>query len=204
MKLSATLLQAMEQQNDGGSSKKNYLRYAKLEPGSPANFALLEEDPTSWWIVWGDPVEGGNGQPFRFLTQPTQADIDTELGSNFTQALNYDKNGPSKPVECLTWPIYNWDLNLVQVLEVTHITVARQFMKYGLNKKYSKNFLMWDFELSKIKNEGKTRYDLLIVPRDEDEHDDAVMDAAWEEAQKKGFDLNQMLVGGDPFNPKAA
>jgi hypothetical protein len=28
------------------------------------------------------------------------------------------------------------------------------------------------------------------------------MDGAWEEAQKKGFDLQMMLTGGDPFNPQ--
>ena len=87
----------MEQQAEGNSSKDNYLRYNKLEKGKPANFALLEEDPASWWLVWGDPVEGGNGQPFRFISQPTQADIDEELGANYTQSLNFDKNGPRKP-----------------------------------------------------------------------------------------------------------
>ena len=60
----------MEQQAEGNSSKDNYLRYNKLEKGKPANFALLEEDPASWWLVWGDPVEGGNSQPFRFISQP--------------------------------------------------------------------------------------------------------------------------------------
>jgi hypothetical protein len=46
-----------------------------------------------------------------------------------------------------------------------------------------------------------TRYELLIVPRDDEEHSDDKMDAAWEKAQKNGFDLQQMVVGGDPFNP---
>jgi len=78
--------------------------------------------------------------------------------------------------------------------------LARQFAKYGLNRKYSKNLLGWDFELSKIQAD-MTRYELLIVPRDDEEHSDDKMDAAWEKAQKNGFDLQQMVVGGDPFNP---
>ena len=193
----------MEQQAEGNSSKDNYLRYNKLEKGKPANFALLEEDPASWWLVWGDPVEGGNSQPFRLISQPSQADIDEDLGANYTQSLNFDKNGPRKPVECLTWPIYNWDLNLVQVLEVSHVSLGRQFIKYGLNRKYSKNLLGWDFELSKIQAD-MTRYELLIVPRDDEEHDDEKMDAAWEKVQEKGFDLQQLLVAKDPFNPAAS
>lgn len=189
----------MEQQAEGNSSKDNYLRYTKLEAGKPANFALLEEDPLCYWLVWADGTDG-SAKPFRFVAQPSQADIDAEFGTNYTQALNYDKTGPRKPQECLTWPVYNWDLNLVQVLEVSHVSLARQFAKYGLNRKYSKNLLGWDFELSKIQAD-MTRYELLIVPRDDEEHEDDNMEAAWEKAQKNGFDLQQMVVGGDPFNP---
>lgn len=189
----------MEQQAEGNSSKDNYLRYTKLEAGKPANFALLEEDPLCYWLIWADGTDG-SAKPFRFVSQPSQADIDSEFGANYTQALNYDKTGPRKPQECLTWPVYNWDLSLVQVLEVSHVSLARQFAKYGLNRKYSKNLLGWDFELSKIQAE-MTRYELLIVPRDDEEHSDEKMEAAWEKAQGNGFDLQQMVVGGDPFNP---
>ena len=43
MKLSATFLDAIEKENEGGSSKENYLRYTKLTQGKPANFALLSK-----------------------------------------------------------------------------------------------------------------------------------------------------------------
>ena len=138
-------------------------------------------------------------KPFRFLEQPSQADIDLELGSDYVQSMNYDKTAVRKPSQCLTWPVYNWDINKVQVLEVSHISLARQFAKYGLNKKYSRNLLDWDFELSKIKAD-MVKYELLIVPRDEDEHDEDSMEKAWRAAEKAGFDLNRIVTGGDPFS----
>ena len=189
----------MEQQAEGNSSKDNYLRYTKLEAGKPANFALLEEDPLCYWLVWATGTDN-SAKPFRFVSKPSQADIDAELGTDYIQALDFHKVKTRPAVECLTWPVYNWDLNLVQVLEVSHVSLARQVAKYGLNRKYSKNLLSWDFELSKIFGE-MVRYELLIVPRDDEEHDDEKMEAAWEKAQKNGFDLQQMVVGGDPFNP---
>lgn len=189
----------MEEQAEGNSSKDNYLRYTKLEAGKPANFALLEEDPVCYWLVWGTGTDN-SAKPFRFVSKPSQADIDAELGTDYVQALDFHKVKKRPAVECLTWPVYNWDLNLVQVLEVSHVSLARQVAKYGLNRKYSKNLLSWDFELSKIFGE-MVRYELLIVPRDDEEHDDEKMEAAWEKAQKNGFDLQQMVVGGDPFNP---
>ena len=199
MKLSATFLDAIEKENEGGSSKENYLRYTKLTQGKPANFALLEQDPLCYWLVWGETSDGSSMKPFRFLEKPSDEDIKLELGNEYTQMLNFDKTALRKPVECLTWPVYNWDLNQVQVLEVAHISLSRQFAKYGFNKKYSKNLLDWDFELSKIQAD-MTRYELLIVPRDEDEHDDGEMAKAWRAAEKAGFDLSRIVGGGDPFS----
>ena len=85
------------------------------------------------------------------------------------------------------------------MLEVSHISLARQFAKYGLNKKYSKNLLDWDFELSKIKAD-MVKYELLIVPRDEDEHDEVQMAKDWKAVERAGFDLNRIVAGGDPFS----
>lgn len=199
MNLSDSYLSILNSENEGGSSSESYLRYTKLEQGKPANFALLEQDPLCYWLVWGETSDGSSMKPFRFLEKPSDEDIKLELGNEYTQMLNFDKTALRKPVECLTWPVYNWDLNSVQVLEVAHISLSRQFAKYGLNKKYSKNLLDWDFELSKIQAD-MTRYELLIVPRDEDEHDDAQMAVDWKIAQKAGFDLSRIVGGGDPFS----
>ena len=199
MKLSATFLDAIEKESEGGSSKENYLRYTQLTQGKPANFALLEQDPLCYWLVWGETSDGSSMKPFRFLEKPSDEDIKLELGNEYTQMLNFDKTALRKPVECLTWPVYNWDLNQVQVLEVAHISLSRQFAKYGLNKKYSKNLLDWDFELSKIQAD-MTRYELLIVPRDEDEHDEGQMAKDWRATEKAGFDLSRIVGGGDPFS----
>ena len=43
------------------------------------------------------------------------------------------------------------------------------------------------------------RYELLIVPRDEDEHDENKMAKDWMQVEKAGFDLNRMVTGEDPF-----
>ena len=199
MNLSDSYLSILNSENEGGSSNESYLRYTKLTQGKPANFALLEQDPLCYWLVWGETSDGSSMKPFRFLEKPSDEDIKLELGNEYTQMLNFDKTALRKPVECLTWPVYNWDLNQVQVLEVAHISLSRQFAKYGLNKKYSKNLLDWDFELSKIKAD-MVRYELLIVPRDEDEHDEVAMAKAWKAVERDGFDLNRIVVGGDPFS----
>lgn len=207
MKFSSAFLSVLESENEASSSADNYLRYTKLEEKKPANFCLLEQDPLEYWLVWGQTKTDGNMKPFRFLEEPTEADIEAEYGPEYGPCFNFDPvlgrpspdKGIRKPVQCLTWPVYNWDINKVQVLEVSHISLARQFAKYGLNKKYSRNLLDWDFELSKIKAD-MVKYELLIVPRDEEENDEAEMEKAWRATEKAGFDLNRLVGGGDPFS----
>ena len=91
-------------------------------------------------------------EPFRFLTQPTADEIKLELGSDYRQCLTMTRPQCVSLSNVLTWPMYNWDTNSVQVLEVSHVSLGRQFAKYGLNKKYSKNLLDLGLRsLSKIK-----------------------------------------------------
>ena len=109
----------------------------------------------------GYSQRGGQQQAFSdSLKSPSDEDIELELGRDFTRALNYDKTAEDKAYKCLTWAVYNWEEKRVQVLEVTQISISRQFVKYGLHKTYSKNLLDWDFQMEKGNVGGKTKYDL--------------------------------------------
>ena len=94
MKFSAELMALAENESSGKSSADNYLRYTKLESGKPVNFALLDEDPLEYWLVWGEAKADGSMRPFRFLTEPSEDDIEAEFGPEFTQCLNYERTGP--------------------------------------------------------------------------------------------------------------
>ena len=199
MKVSDDFLATLSSDAETTPTDLPYLRPNKIEPGKPAVFALLEEDPMEYWLVWGTPKEGGNNHPFRFLEKPSDEEIELELGRDFTRALNFDKTAEDKPYKCLTWPVYNWVKKRVEVLEITQISISRQIVKYALQKAYSKNLLDWDFQMEKVNVGGKVKYELMVIPRDEDENDDIQMAKDWKAAQKAGFDLKRLIVGGDPF-----
>ena len=91
-------LDAIEKENEGSSSKDNYLRYTKLTQGKPANFALLEQDPLCYWLVWGETKDGMSMKPFSFVQKPSAEDIKLELGNEYNQALNFDKTAVRAPV----------------------------------------------------------------------------------------------------------
>ena len=198
MKVSDDFLATLNSDAESPSTDLPYLRPNKIELGKSVVFALLEEDPFEYWLVWGTPKEGGNNRPFRFLEKPSDEEILEELGKDFTRALNYERTGEDRPYKCLTWPVYNWSKKRVEVFEISQLSISRQVVKAALTKAY-KNILDWDFILDRGNVGGKVKYDLNTIPRDEDENDDIQMAKDWKAAQKAGFDLRRLIVGGDPF-----
>ena len=200
MKLSSGFLATIEKENEGSSSADNYLRYTKLDQGKPANFALLEQDPLEYWLVWGVAKENDSMKPFRFLEQPDQSDIDLELGSDYVQSMNYDKTAVRKPSQCLTWPVYNWEAKKVQVLECGHVSTRTGMESILTHKTWKKMPTDIDIEITKtVTSDNRTTYEVMPSPRD-DSHDADEAEAAYKAIKKEGFDLNRMVVGGDPFS----
>ena len=88
MKLSAGIHSiSIEQENDGSSSKDNYLGYTKLEQGKPANFALLEQDPLEYWLVWAEAKAWWlHASHLSFMDKPSDLmRLDLELGSEYVR-----------------------------------------------------------------------------------------------------------------------
>ena len=50
--------------------------------------------------------------------------------------------------------------------------------------------------------DGFTKYTFNIIDREEDEDKDAKIADEWEDLKKAGFDIDQLVLGGDPFNPE--
>ena len=80
------------------------------------------------------------------------------------------------PPQCLTWPSDNWDINKVQVLEVSHISLV-SVCQVRPEQEVQPQPAGLGLRAVEIKAD-MVKYELLIVPRDEDEHDEAAMEKA--------------------------
>jgi len=98
VKVSEDFLATLDPETDSSSSGDSYLRPNKIESGKPAVFALLEEDPLEYWLIWGTPKEGGNNKPFRFTEKPSDEEVELVLGRDYTRALNYDKTAEDRHI----------------------------------------------------------------------------------------------------------
>jgi hypothetical protein len=201
-----------EQKSAGGSSSADdYCQYYKLGNGELVTFSLLEEDPLCYFTVWArskqSPNDPKQNRPFRFPTRPTEDEIETELGNDYIQDVMYEDRlkpvemqRPRQPLKNFTWPVYNWDAKKVQVLECNHVSTREGMMTIGSHRTWKKMLLDIDIDISKtVSAENRTTYQVNASPRDES-HDAEEAEAAYKAVKKNGFDLNRLVVGGDPFS----
>jgi len=182
-----------------GGTKDGYLNPSSIKDGESTRFALLTDEPLEFFELWG--TENGNPKarkPFRFADEPTPEDIEVALGGQYARGVTRDGNGyePVKLAQAV--PVYNHDLEKVQVFQWNQKTITNQFDAISQLEDYSDSFLDIDFVLAR-KGEGKeTAYNVQAVPRRKNTA--KAMAAAWEEVQENGFDISRLIGGGDPYN----
>ena len=175
----------------GGS----YLNPSKIPSGGSVRFALLSDQPLEFYECWGESAEG-QLKPFRFVEEPTADDIDVELG-DYTRRQNRDGTGFEMPKFAIAVPVYSFESGTVQVMSLTQKSLIRELDTISQQEDYS-DLLAWDFNLSKEGSGLTTEYRLMPLPRKKGS--DASMKEAWDAAQAAGFDIHQLLTGGNPFS----
>ena len=98
-------------------------------------------------------------------------------------------------------PVYNFDKQCVQVLEWNQSTITQALDEISQMEDYRDCMTEIDLVMKRTGTEKNTRYSLNAVPRKKGATD--AINLAWKEVQEKGFDLERLLDGGDPFKAAA-
>ena len=201
---------------DKSSSADRYFRPNQIENNEEIEFIFLEEDPLEYWQAFGENISDGKALPFRFPISdqpPSNEEILTAMGGAYTRSkcqfdnekLGLKKNVSDSPaVHCYVWPIFNLDKNCIQIFEVSQPSISKQIIKETGLKKYRKGVgldSVFSCTLHKVVD-GFTKYTFNIIDREEDEDKDAKIADEWESLKEDGFDIDQLILGGDPFNPE--
>ena len=198
------------------SSADRYFRPNQIDNNQEIEFIFLEEDPLEYWQAFGENISDGKALPFRFPISdqpPSNEEILTAMGGAYTRSkcqfdnekLGLKKNVSDSPaVHCYVWPIFNLDKNCIQIFEVSQPSISKQIIKETGLKKYRKGVgldSVFSCTLHKVVD-GFTKYTFNIIDREEDEDKDAKIADEWESLKEDGFDIDQLILGGDPFNPE--
>ncbi len=201
---------------DKSSSADRYFRPNQIDNNQEIEFIFLEEDPLEYWQAFGENISDGKALPFRFPISdqpPSNEEILTAMGGAYTRSkcqfdnekLGLKKNVSDSPAtHCYVWPIFNLDKNCIQIFEVSQPSISKQIIKETGLKKYRKGVgldSVFSCTLHKVVD-GFTKYTFNIIDREEDEDKDAKIADEWESLKEDGFDIDQLILGGDPFNPE--
>ena len=174
-----------------------YINPTKLESGGSVRFALLDDQPLEFYEVWGESGEG-KLKPFRFADTPTQEDAEIEMGNEFTRRMNRDGTGVEPAKFGIAVPVFEHDSQEVKIFQATQKGIIKEFDKISQMEDYS-DLLAWDFVLSREGTGLKTEYSLRVVPRKKGTS--PLIEATFAEQKEKGFDIKELMTGGNPFAP---
>ena len=178
----------------GGGSTGGYLTASKLGDGENYRVAIVSESPLEYWTVWGESEEGQK-KPFRFTAEPTAQDIEDELGE-FKQRMNYEGTQLEAPKFGLSFFCFDYADSKIKVFEITQKTLIKKLDEISQDEDYA-DIHAWDLKFTRTGLKMQTEYGILPSPRKSNSQGE--IDAAWSAAQEQGYDLQQLLVGGNPF-----
>lgn len=178
----------------GNSNTGGYMTASKLGDGESYRVAIVSETPLEYWTCWGE-TDDGQKKPFRFTDEPSEEDITAELGE-YKQRQNYEGTALEKPKFGMSFFVYDYADSKIKVFEVGQKTLIAALDKLSQDEDYA-DIHAWDLKFSRKGLKMATEYSVLPSPRKADSQ--AKIDAAWSAAEEAGYDLQQLLVGGNPF-----
>ena len=194
--LSASASKAVNSTGSGGG----YLTASKLGDGESMRFAIVSEEPLEYHTVWAEDESTGSKKPFRFASEPSPSDILAELG-DWKQRMNYEGTALEKPKFAISCFVFDYQTESIKVLEIGQKGLMKELDALSQSEDYS-DLGAWDFTISRTGMKLNTEYRIVPGPRKKGMEEK--IEAAKADAEAKGYDIKQLLIGGNPFGESNA
>jgi hypothetical protein len=160
---------------------KNDSAYMKFEQGEN-KFRILEK-PIFGWEAW-EPGTDGKDKPVRFKmdARPTDASPFRNGRINHFWAM----------------PVWNFKNKRVEILQITQKTILASIENLARNEEWGSPLTYSIAVTKKGTTKEDTEYQVAPMPHKPVPEDVA---DAFKEIKAKGFNMNELYKGGDPFKP---
>lgn len=155
--------------------------YMSLEQG--ANKFLILDSAIIGYEYWNI-----SGKPVRIHEMPEEE----------PQDIRRDDNGkPEKIKHFWAFPVWNYEDERVQILELTQTTIMREINALVNNDDWGSPVQSYAITISREGEKLTTKY--TVTPSPAKEIPQEVLNA-WEDTKSRGFDLTRLYEGGNPFS----
>ena len=172
-----------------------YLNPSKIQAGTSKRFKILSDSPLESWCVWGEDPSGAC-KPFRFADDPSPSEIEEKMGGEYVRRMNREGTAPEAVKPGMAFFVWSYTDNAVMLAEFSQKGLIKELLSICSMEEYS-DLSEWDFDLGREGAGLATEYTLRAVPAKKGEG--PAIAAAWETAQAKGYSLNALLTGENPF-----
>ncbi len=173
--------------------KKPFLSAGYEAPSGDSRYMKLQDGENRIRVL-GPAFEGAelwvNGKPLRRKT--TDDFTPQELRD---ADINKMTNAKSTPKPILAFPVYNYEEGLVQILQISQVTILRELQKLFVDEDWGD-----PQEYALVINRGKTgqRVSYTVTPKPKQALK-AEVEEAWKAIQNEGFNIDNLLTGANPF-----
>ena len=176
-----------------------YLNPGSLTDGQSVRFSPVGDKALDYYEIWVDI--GDKRKPLRFAEKPTDKELAAILEDNGA-VLKEDKYGrvPYPKLAMAFWA-WNYETSSIQLFSANQVTILETLASLMSDEDVAADPGAWDFELSRTGTADTTRYSLILKPGKRKGAVAKEVQAAWEECEANGYNLQALLVGGDPFKP---
>jgi len=190
-----------ERQANKGGGGDLYLNPSSVPDGESVRFSPVGPASLAFLEVWGRSSDG-KSKPIRFAEEPTSKELADRAADEGVTLI--DKSGsPSKLKQALAMWVWNYATNSIQLFSATQTSILETFANLFSDEDVADNPAAWDLELQRFGQGLDTRYTLTLKPGKRKGTVAAEVDAAWKECEKQGYNLQALLVNGDPTKAAA-
>lgn len=176
-----------------------YINPSKIG-SDPLRFSFVDTDQIlEAFEAWGQK-ENGDNVPFRFVAEPTDAEMATEMSAaDCVRRPGFDGKSADPAKFILAFPVYSHNAEGVRILALSQKGLIQELDRLSQIPEYS-NLTDHDFQLSKKGSGKETEYFLTALPRKAGST--TAIEKTWAELKPK-FNIKLMLTNGDPFGTAA-
>jgi hypothetical protein len=198
---------------DRPSSKADtiYLNPNELEPGDKgkARFSPVGNTSLDFCEAWATDADG-KPRCLKFSEEPTPAELRARIEDEGLKPV--DSHGKPTVVK-RTLAMWVWlygtgegtnaekAIGEIKLLQIRQVTILETLASLFSDSDVAEHPESWDFELIKLPKSTERdiqKYMLTLKPGRRKGAVAKEVAAAWEEAEKQGYNLNALVVGGDP------
>jgi|31_taG_2_1085359.scaffolds.fasta_scaffold02175_4 hypothetical protein len=181
--------------NSAATGGGDYLNPSKIQSGKSVRFHITSEQPTEFFECWGETADG-SVRPFRFIDDPTPADIKAEMGPEYDRRMNREGTAPEPVKMVVAFWVYNYDTQKIELCSLSQKSLVRELDQITQLEDYQPldNF---DLIMGKEGSGLTTVYSLKAVPRKKDAVNE--VSSSWDAAESAGYNIQNLLTGDNPF-----